>query len=70
MVVLGVFGYSQVMAMYVAVYPVAVWRQAQLTDAIRPSSAAVVENYYVVHLARLLPCAMKSCAPSAYAARP
>jgi hypothetical protein len=27
------------------------WRQAQLTDAIRPSSAAVVENYYVAHLA-------------------
>jgi hypothetical protein len=25
--------------------------QAQLTDAIRPSSAAVVENYYVAHLA-------------------
>ena len=28
-----------------------VWRQAQLTDAIRHSSAAVVENYYVAHLA-------------------
>jgi hypothetical protein len=28
-----------------------VWRQAQLTGAIRPSSAAVVENYYVAHLA-------------------
>jgi hypothetical protein len=27
------------------------WRQAQLTDAIRPSSTAVVEKYYVVHLA-------------------
>jgi hypothetical protein len=28
-----------------------VWRQAQLTDAIRLSGAAVVENYYVSHLA-------------------
>jgi hypothetical protein len=28
-----------------------VWRQTQLTDAIRLSSAAVVENCYAVHLA-------------------
>jgi hypothetical protein len=27
-----------------------VWRQAQLTDAIGLSGAAVVENYYVAHL--------------------
>jgi hypothetical protein len=45
-----------------------VWRQAQLTDAIWLSSAAVVENYDAAP--RLLPYAMKSCAPSACAARP
>jgi hypothetical protein len=47
-----------------------VWRQAQLTDAIRPSSAAVVESCYAAHLPRLLLYAMKSCAPSACAAHP
>jgi hypothetical protein len=34
-----------------------VWRQAQLTDAIRLSSAAVVKNYYVAHLA----CCLMQC---------
>jgi hypothetical protein len=48
-----------------------VWRQAQHTDAIGLSSAAVVENYYVLCSApRLLPYAMRSCASSACAARP
>jgi hypothetical protein len=38
--------------------------------AIGLSSAAVVENYYVAHLACLLPYAMKSCAPSVCTALP
>jgi hypothetical protein len=33
------------------------WRQAQLTDAIRPGGAAVVGNYYVAHLA----CCLMQC---------
>jgi hypothetical protein len=34
-----------------------VWRQAQLTDAMGLSGAAVVENYYVAHLA----CCLMQC---------
>jgi hypothetical protein len=46
-----------------------VWRQAQLTDAIGLSGAAVVGNYYVAHLACCLVYiyiyAMELCAPQA-----